>query len=124
MKEGKKEESFDGDYGSIPTFYVNLRIGDWDKPFKYVKPEPKIQKLERVIQVIEKPVVVEGQIEIFDYSEKAFAVIGDTKPIKDILGEMGGRFNRFLKCGAGWIFPKTREQKVRERLNMTVPINL
>lgn len=35
MTEGKKIVSEDGDYGSIPNFYVSLSIGQWDKPFVY-----------------------------------------------------------------------------------------
>lgn len=50
----------------------------------------------------------ETKVEIVDYSEKAIAVIGDTKKIKDKLKELGGKFNAHLKCGAGWIFPKTK----------------
>lgn len=43
-------------------------------------------------------------INIIDYSDKAFAVVGDTKAVKDQLKKMGGRFNPKLSCGAGWIF--------------------
>lgn len=53
-----------------------------------------------------------GQIQIIDYSEKAIAVIGETKPIKDKLKELGGRFNFRLTCGAGWIFPKTKLSEI------------
>lgn len=45
-------------------------------------------------------------VQIIDYSEKAIAVIGDTKPIKDQLKALGGKFNFRLSCGAGWIFSK------------------
>lgn len=43
---------------------------------------------------------------IVDYSEKAVALIGDTKDIKDELKKLGGRFNPRLSCGCGWIFSK------------------
>jgi hypothetical protein len=33
------------------------------------------------------------QFEIVDYSEKAIALFGDTKEIKDLLKAMGGKFN-------------------------------
>src|SRR5579872_6830712 len=33
LLEGEKIVSQDGDYGAIPNFYVNLSIGEWDKPF-------------------------------------------------------------------------------------------
>ena len=57
-------------------------------------------------------------IQLIDYSIKAVAVIGDTKPIKDQLKSIGGRFNARLKVGgqtvSGWIFSKA---KSLERLN-------
>lgn len=59
-----------------------------------------------------------GNVQIIDYSDKAIAVIGDTKPIKDELKSLGGRFNFRLTCGAGWIFPKTKETELRNFLNL------
>lgn len=53
---------------------------------------------------------------VVDYSEKAFAVIGDTKDIKDQLGALGGRYNPRLKCGKGWIFSKKRRAQVDQLL--------
>jgi hypothetical protein len=53
-----------------------------------------------------------GEVKIIDYSERAIAVLGDTKPIKDKLKELGGKFNFRLSCGAGWIFPKTKQAEV------------
>ena len=50
---------------------------------------------------------------IVDYSEKAIAVTGDTRPIADKLKEMGGRFNPRLSCGPGWIFSKRKEDELR-----------
>lgn len=55
----------------------------------------------------EKVEVQAGEVQIIEYSAKAIAVIGDTKPIKDKLKKLGGRFNFRLSCGAGWIFPKS-----------------
>lgn len=55
-----------------------------------------------------------------DYSEKAIAVFGDTKPVKDALHAFGGRFNARLthdgQKKAGWIFQKTKEDEVRRLL--------
>jgi hypothetical protein len=53
-----------------------------------------------------------------NYSEKAFAIIGETKPVKDKLKSLGGRFNFRLKCGAGWIFSKKKESEVLKELNI------
>lgn len=66
---------------------------------------------------IEPVTKVEGtDVEIIDYSEKAFAVVGNTKEIKDNLKRLGGRFNAKLSCGAGWIFSKTKLDEVKEFL--------
>ena len=54
---------------------------------------------------------------IIDYSEKAIAVTGDTKPIADKLKAIGGRFNPRLSCGPGWIFSKKAEAEVRALLS-------
>ncbi len=62
------------------------------------------------------PQPIRGNIEIIDYSEKAIALIGDTRPIADKLKELGGRFNPRLTCGAGWIFSKRKEQEIRNLL--------
>lgn len=34
--EGNKTEYYDGDYGNIPTFYLDIEIGQWDKPHKTI----------------------------------------------------------------------------------------
>lgn len=34
LKADQTELTYDGDYGSIPTFYVGLSIGDWDKAYQ------------------------------------------------------------------------------------------
>jgi hypothetical protein len=51
-------------------------------------------------------------LKIVDYSEKAIAVTGDTKPHKEALKSLGGKFNPALKCGSGWIFSKKQSAKV------------
>lgn len=59
-------------------------------------------------------------VEIINYSERAIAVIGDTKPIKEQLKSLGGRFNFRLKCGAGWVFPKSKREEVENLISQTV----
>jgi hypothetical protein len=27
----------DADYGSVPNFYVDINVGDWDRPYKFIK---------------------------------------------------------------------------------------
>ena len=61
-------------------------------------------------------------IYISDYTEKAIAVFGDSKPIKDHLSALGGKFNPSLRGDgdekkAGWIFPKTKRSDVQALLD-------
>lgn len=62
------------------------------------------------------------QFEIVDYSEKAIALFGDTKPIKDLLKAMGGKFNPRLVYKAdkraGWIFQKSKRDELTTVLNL------
>ena len=75
----------------------------------YTKPEPKQNK----------PDAIEAKgLQIIDYSEKAIAIVGETRAIKETLKSLGGRFNAHLTCGAGWIFSKTKEATLREALNI------
>lgn len=74
------------------------------------------KKEEKMSQSEEKSVEIKGEYQIIDYSEKAIAVIGDTKAIKEQLKELGGRFNPRLSCGAGWIFSKKKENELKELL--------
>jgi hypothetical protein len=56
-----------------------------------------------------------SEIIIEDYSEKAIVIRGEkTKEIKEILMDKGGKYNAKLKCGAGWIFPKTKDKIMRD----------
>ncbi len=55
-------------------------------------------------------------VTVCKYSEKAIAVIGDTRPFADVLRANGGRFNARLSCGAGWIFQATKKDIIVEAL--------
>lgn len=57
-----------------------------------------------------------GSINIIEYSDKAIAVIGDTKPLKEVLKSLGGSFNPRLSCGCGWIFSKKKLEEVQNAL--------
>ena len=65
---------------------------------------------------------IAGDFIIVNYSEKTIAVFGDTKPIKEQLKALGGRFNPKLiyngEKKAGWIFLKSKEQELRNLLTM------
>ena len=83
--------------------------------------KPKEQEAKANVE----PVQAEG-IEILDYSERSFAIFGNTKPYASILGRKGLKlkFNKWLthpetnETCVGWIFPKTREDEVRKALGL------
>jgi hypothetical protein len=63
-----------------------------------------------------KPKVM--SIRIVHYSDKCVAVMGDTKPHKDSLKAIGGKFNPWLKGGEGWVFPKWKEAEIRSAFSL------
>lgn len=104
------------------NFYLSISVSH---EYKVVKPKAKkssvkAEKAEEVKEV--EAVTVEG-LEVVDYSEKAIAVFGDTKAIKEQLKELGGRFNPSLNYNgekrAGWIFSKKQADKVKELITPT-----
>ena len=57
-----------------------------------------------------------------NYSERAFAIFGDTKQFKDLLMSLGGKFNPSLKGPndtkrAGWIFPLKQKDDIVKKLD-------
>jgi len=63
-------------------------------------------------------------MQVIDYTEKAIAVIGETKNFKDTLGSLKGKFNPSLRDPnnkdnkiAGWIFPKTKKEEIEKVIN-------
>jgi hypothetical protein len=76
-------------------------------------------KIKTVVTGDEKRNIV-----FIDYSERSFAVAGDTKPIKDILKELGGKYNANLKhpqtqiVFVGWMFPLYKRALVEKRLGL------
>ncbi len=79
------------------------------------KEEPKNNNKTNNKDVIEAS---NTEISIIDYSDKAIAVIGNTKPIKDQLKALGGKFNFRLTCGVGWIFAKTKREEVEKLIGV------
>lgn len=73
----------------------------------------KESKQESKPEPVEVPA---GKVQIIEYSERAIAVIGETKSIKEKLKELGGKFNFRLSCGPGWIFPKTKLELLKNSL--------
>lgn len=101
------------------NFYLSIKVSD---EYKIIEPKAKKSsvKAEKAEEAKEMEAVTVEGLEMVDYSDKAIAVFGDTKAIKDQLKELGGRFNPSLNYNgekrAGWIFSKKQADKVRELL--------
>lgn len=93
--------------------YCDYRINARDLAHNWLHSVDLSEEIKTIKQDV-KIVETAGKLQIVDYSEKAIAVIGDTKQVKDELKALGGKFNFRLTCGAGWIFSKTKESEVRK----------
>ena len=94
------DTAFTSVFGGVDyIFYYRETAPENREVSLYTKPEPKQNK------TTETETIEAKGVQIIDYSEKAIAVVGDTRAIKETLKSLGGRFNNRLSCGAGWIFP-------------------
>lgn len=84
---------------------------------KEMKNEPTTTKVKETTNEQNKPTFT-NLIRVVEYSEKSFAIVGDTKPIKEILLNLGGKYNRYLTCGIGWIFSNKKRSEVMLKLNL------
>lgn len=104
------------------NFYLSIKVSD---EYKVIEPKAKKSsvKPEKVEEAKEVGTVTVEGIEVVDYSEKAVAVFGDTKAIKEQLKKLSGRFNPSLNYNgekrAGWIFSKKQADKVKELIAPT-----
>jgi len=57
-----------------------------------------------------------NKITIQDYSEKSIVILGDTKPIKDLLKSNKCKYNPHLKCGPGWLSSKKQIDNITKIL--------
>lgn len=101
------------------NFYLNVELRKDEYNVTEPKAKKEATKKQEEPETVEAATSVEG-LEIVDYSEKAIAVFGETKEIKDQLKELGGKFNSALKYNgekrAGWIFSKKQAEKIRALL--------
>lgn len=97
------DETFGGSIGydhmNEPKSIALTIFENEQKIARAAKPAPAPQ-----VEAIEEPApaaiqIATGPVEIVQYSERAIAVFGNTKPIKDHLKAAGGKFNAFLKRG-------------------------
>jgi len=93
--------------------------------FPDIKPTPELSDVTIDDLIGEKvtpaPVLIptaQPNLKVIQYSDKCIVVVGDTKPNKDRLKSLGGSYNQWLKCGAGWVFPKYKEAIIRSAFNL------
>lgn len=102
------------------NFYIHIEVSD---EYKVIEPKAKKSsiKTEKAEEAKEMEAVTVEGLEMVDYSDKAIAVFGDTKAIKEQLKELGGRFNPSLNYNgekrAGWIFSKKKADEVRNLMD-------
>lgn len=107
------DSAFTSVFGGVDyIFYYRETAPENREISLYTKPEPKQNK------TTETETIEAKGVQIIDYSEKAIAVVGDTRAIKETLKSLGGRFNAHLTCGAGWIFSKAKESTIRNALSI------
>lgn len=94
--------------GAKVTHVERVKVSDWEFKdlLRFEAPAQPATTTEAA--TFEKVEAQPGSVQIIDYSEKAIAVIGDTRPVSGKLKSLGGKFNPRLSCGPGWIFPKTK----------------
>lgn len=116
-------------YSCTPSFWevywigngqYKIRKGDDKKSALSGKPRWVLPKQQQA--KVSKPMQAKRadapKIKIIVYSDKAVAVIGDTKDFKDKLKALGGRFNPKLSCGAGWIFSKKKQEQLEKAFGL------
>lgn len=87
---------------------------------KAAKKTTKVETPEVEVIKINKRTINKLGLQYVDYSEKSFAIIGETKPIKEELKSLKGRFNAHLTVDgeqvAGWVFAKRNAEPVKKSL--------
>ena len=113
-KEAIQEVNVEGLFGALNTT-GEAKLSDHTETAQE-------QPTESESEQDEQPATEQPQrpaLRMLEYSEKAFAIVGDTKAHRAQLKKLGGRFNPNLKCGAGWIFSKKRGKEVATALGFT-----
>jgi len=115
------------------TFYkTNIPIGSSIKSIKMIDNYCGAANdafefiFDEEINEIVKPIIEsnlnKADIFLVNYSDKAIAIFGETKEIKETLKVLGGRFNTKLTHNdekiCGWIFPKSKTNLVRDALGI------
>lgn len=88
-----------------------------------IKANPElIQAARQAKPPIAPPEPQKATLELVMYSDRSFAIFGDTKPVKDQLTGLFGKFNPYLKkdgiATPGYIFSIGRLDAVKKSFNL------
>jgi hypothetical protein len=116
-------EYFTNDKEELSTLTFNDLITPQETPKEETASPtetPIIEQISNFIEAVKPTEEAEQKPRIFIsfYSKYSIAVTGETKQIKEVLKDLGGVYNRYLKCGAGWIFAKRKEAEILEELKL------
>lgn len=64
-----------------------------------------------------------NNIKLIEYSDKSIVITGKSMDLYFDFLEIGGRYNRYLKSGPGWIFPKSKLELVKNILSIYINKN-
>lgn len=109
--------------GTAPTVYSRQQAV---KRSTTNRPHTSVAIAPRSVSIAPAPVMpiqpAKPTLELVMYSERSFAIFGDTKPLQDQLEALCGKFNRYLKRDGivtpGYIFSITRLDKVKKTLSL------
>lgn len=83
-----------------------------------VKPKSK-EGDDVLISITDTKAIGKLNLKFEKYSERSWALYGDTKPIRHGLKELGGAYNRFLKNGEGWVFNNKNAEACAKALGLS-----
>ena len=91
------------------------------------KPKPKTEAAKPkakegddvLISITDTKAISKLNLKFEKYSERSWALYGDTKPIRHGLKELGGAYNRFLKNGEGWVFNNKNAEACAKALGLS-----
>ncbi len=113
LKQKKVSELLDA--YPLPNFLVGGKtLQDDEEEELEIEFDEGVEEITEGIKNIplkEEELVINGMI-VKDYSDKSFAVSGNTWALKDELKQLGGKFNKNLKGGAAYIFSNKKKDAV------------
>lgn len=122
MVEASETTALKDEIQKTVEFLAETDIAIYDQVTESVKEIARIQNVS-IDHVVNVGALIAdfGAVQLVRYSDRAVALFGETKPIKDILNDAKGKFNNYLKHNGetkpGWIFPYSRLEEVKQLMS-------